>query len=252
MTELTDIPTRAATVTGVDDVGPGLRQIRFGGLDGHRPIGPDDFFLVIRPRPGDEHLLDDGTTFAQIRELPEDRRPEWAYYTCRRWRAERGELDAWFVLHGHERGVSGWAARAEIGDRVLLWGPRAAYDPPAGTGHVLLVGDETGLGAFAGVLESAPAELRVTAVVESDDGDPVVDLPRRDGADVRWISRDGAPRGTGTSLLDAVAALDLDVDDLYAYGAGESRLVTAVRTHLRRDRGVPRAGVEMVGYWRRC
>ena len=117
--------------------------------------------------------------------------------------------------------------------------------------HVLLVGDETGLGAFAGVLESAPAHVDVTVVVESDEGHPVVELPRRDGADVRWVSRHGAPRGTGTALTDAVVALDLDVDDLYAYGAGESRLVTAVRTHLRRDRGVPRDRVEMVGYWRR-
>lgn len=246
-----DIPTRVVEVEAVADVAPGLRQLTFGGLRGHRPLGPDDFFLVIRPRPGLEHQLHDGVSFQQFRDLPAGEVPHWAYYTCRRWRPEEGELDAWFVLHDHDGPISGWARHAQPGERVALWGPRSSFDPPEATTSLLLVGDETGLAAFAAVLEQADPSIAVQVLVECDDGQPVVELPARPGAEVTWVGRRGRERGTGTQLLDAVAALDPDPAGLYAYGAGESRLVTAVRKHLRHDRAIPGPQVQMVGYWRR-
>lgn len=245
------IPTRVATVTAIDDVADGLRQITFGGLHDHEPIGPDDFFLVIRPKPGQQRILDDGTDFGTLRALPEDEWPDWAYYTCRRWRPEAGELDAWFVLHEHDGPISGWARHAEVGDRVLLWGPRAAFEPPADTTRLLLVGDETGLGAFSAILEDAPPATEVTVLVESDDGRPTVELPTHPNATVTWVDRAGAAHGTGSQLRDAVASLDVTAAGLYAYGAGESRLMTAIRTHLQDERGVPSERVRMVAYWRK-
>lgn len=244
------IPTRVVEVAAVADIAPGLRQITFGGMRGHRAIGPDDFFLVIRPKPGFEHLLDEGADFATYRDLPEADQPDWAYYTCRRWRPEAGELDAWFVLHDHDGPISGWARRAAVGDRVALWGPRVSFEPPEATTSLLLVGDETGLGAFAAILESTDPAISVVAVVECD-GAPPLELPERAGSTVHWIDRNGAPHGTGTQLLDAVRDLPLETRGLYAYGAGESRIVTAVRKHLRHDRGIPGPQVQMVGYWRR-
>lgn len=246
------IPTRAATVTAVVDVGPDIRQITFGGLQGYTPLGPDDFFLVIRPRPGMEHQLDGELSFLRFRDLPPEEAPGWAYYTVRRHRPEAGEIDLWFVLHEHDGAVSGWARRARPGDRVALWGPRQAYEPPPGTTAVLLLGDETGLGAFAAALEDPARTVPVTAIVESPDGAPVVDLPARPTDTVVWIGRDGSAPGTGRALLDAVSAAHLEPEGLYAYGAGESRQVTAVRQHLRRQRGLAPAQVKMVGYWRRA
>ena len=246
-----EIPTRVVTVTAVSDVADGLRQITFGGLRGHRAIGPDDFFLVIRPKPGGEHHLDDGTDFGGYRALPEDEQPDWAYYTCRRWRPEDGELDAWFVLHEHDGPISGWARTAAVGDRVALWGPRTAFEPPESTTSLLLVGDETGLGAFAAILEATAPDIAITAVIEYDGGAPTIELPEHPNATIIWADRDGAEHGTGSHLVDAVRALDLEVDGLYAYGAGESRQVTAVRKHLRSEREVPGPQVRMVAYWRK-
>lgn len=248
--ERTTVPTRVVTVVAADDVAPGLRQLTFGGLAGHEPIGPDDFFLVIRPAPGEERMLDDGTTFAEYCELPPARAPQWAYYTCRRWRPESGELDMWFVLHDHGA-ISGWARDARPGDRVALWGPRASFDPPPTTTSLLLVGDETGLGAFAAIVETTGPSMPVTALLESDDGTPTVDLVARPAVTTRWIGRDGAERGTGTGLLDAVTRLAPDVEGLYVYGAGESRLVSTIRRHLRDERGMTEDQVQMIGYWRR-
>lgn len=245
------IPTRTVMVAAVDDVGEGIRQLTFAGIHDHRPLGPDDFFLVIRPRPGQEHLLDGGARFSDLLQLPAEDQPHWAYYTCRRWRPEVGELDAWFVLHEHDGAVSGWARQAEVGDRAVLWGPRSAFDPPAGTRRLLLVGDETGLGAFAAILEQTEPAVAIDLLVECDHGTPLIDLPHHPRATVRWLGRDGHERGRGTVLLDAVAAMALVPEGLYAYGAGESRLVTSVRKHLRQERGLPGPQVQMVGYWRR-
>lgn len=252
LAEQGSIPTRVVEVTKVTDLAPGLREITVGGIRGHVPRGAEDFFLVILPRPGLEHQLDEpDLSFADFQALPEEEAPAWAYYTCRRWHAATGEMDLWFVLHEHEGDVSGWAKRAQVGDRIALWGPRVGFEPPDGTTAHLVVADETGLGAAAGILDAADGGVPVTVVVESPDGTPVVDLPVRPKDTVVWVSREGREPGTGTQLLDAVVALDLDVTGLYAYGAAESREVTAVRKHLRYERGMPADQVQMIGYWRR-
>lgn len=246
------IPTRMVTAVAIQDVGEGIRQITFGGLRGHRMLGPDDFFLVIRPRPGQEQLLEGDVRFGELLDLPPEKQPDWAYYTCRRWRPEIGEMDVWFVLHEHDGPISGWARRARVGDRCALWGPRTGFEPPDGTERLLLVGDETAVGAVAATLEQSDPTMRIDVLLESDHGGPVIDLPEHPGAEVRWLARNGLERGTGTLLVDAVSALDLDPNDgLYAYGGGESRLVTAVRKHLRHERGIPGPQVQMIGYWRR-
>ena len=245
------IPTRVVEVVAVADVGHGLRQITFGGIRAHVPLGPDDFFLVIRPQDLGE--LDGDVSFADFKDRPPETRPAWAYYTARAFRPEVGELDAWFVLHDHEGPISGWARTAVVGDKVALWGPRDAFSPPDGTTSLLLVGDETGLGAFAAILDAyASTAIPVTVVVETDGGDAVIELPARAKDDVRWVGRNGAEHGTGTALVDTVRSLDVDVEGVYAYGAAESREITAVRKHLRKERGIAGPQVQMVGYWRRA
>ena len=37
----------------------------------------------------------------------------------------------------------------------------------------------------------------------------------------------------------------------YVWGGGESRAMTAVRRHVRDERGLERAAVSLVAYWRR-
>jgi NADPH-dependent ferric siderophore reductase len=40
------------------------------------------------------------------------------------------------------------------------------------------------------------------------------------------------------------------VDDVYAWLAGESSVITGLRRHLVRDLGVDRCAVAFMGYWR--
>jgi NADPH-dependent ferric siderophore reductase len=68
---------------------------------------------------------------------------------------------------------------------------------------------------------------------------------------VTWSYRHGEEPGTGTRLLDGVTRLAADTGGLYAFGAAESRQITAVRRHLRHERHLPAHQVQMTGYWRR-
>ena len=99
-----------------------------------------------------------------VHELPDDEKPVGAYYTVRRWDPERQRLHLQFVLHDDPGPAATWAARAEVGDPVALWGPRTAFDPPPGTDRYVLCADETGLPAVAAILEWLPQNI------ESEDG----------------------------------------------------------------------------------
>lgn len=71
-------------------------------------------------------------------------------------------------------------------------------------------------------------------------------LPTAADAEVTWLVR-----GTAPAAADAVrAADDLPAGTPYAWVAGESATVKAVRRHLVRERGFDRKAVTFVGYWR--
>jgi NADPH-dependent ferric siderophore reductase len=70
------------------------------------------------------------------------------------------------------------------------------------------------------------------------------------GVEVTWLHRDGAPPGTTDLLADAVRALPWPGGTPYVWGGGESRAMTAVRRHVRREVGLAREAVTLVAYWR--
>ena len=100
-----------------------------------RPAGPDTFLFLLLPPPGRTELgIDQTFTWEAHARMAVEDQPVGGYYTVRRWRPEVAELDVWMVLHGDGgHRSSAWAARAQPGDRVALWGPRTAYHPPEGT-----------------------------------------------------------------------------------------------------------------------
>ena len=259
VTALSLLRTFLTEVVAVTDVHPHLRQITFGGgdLTTFEPAGPDTFLYLLLPPPGRTELgIDQSFSWDAHARMPEEDKPVGAYYTLRRWRPEVAELDVLMVLHDdHGPDVPGghasrWAARAQVGDKVALWGPRTAYDPPAATEHYVLVADETGLPAVAVILEQLPDGATATVVAEVDSEDERQELPDRDGVSIVWLHRDGAEAGTTSLLAEAVRALPAFDRPTYVWGGGESRTMTAVRRHVRDERGLDRTEVSLVAYWR--
>jgi hypothetical protein len=114
------IPTFSTSVAAVAPLAEGLLQLELeGGLDDYTSLGGDQFFYLMLPRPG-AGPIPDGYTMADYMAQDVESRPIGAYYTVRRWDQERGRMTLWAVVHGHDGGVSGWAARCAVGDRVVI------------------------------------------------------------------------------------------------------------------------------------
>jgi NADPH-dependent ferric siderophore reductase len=217
MTVTTVAPWRLfRTVVGsVEDLSPSLRRVRFVGpeLEHFGDPGLDQRIkLLVGAWPAE--LLDGlertEDWYAAWLGLPDEVRPAMRTYTTRRvTHTPAGPaVDVDMVLHAGGGPAGDWAARAEVGNAVLLVGPDVRFDGdpggrafalPAEAGEVLLVGDETALPAVARILEdlaaAGPDALRVTAMVEVPTAEDCLDLVGPKGTQVVWLVRAGRPHG---------------------------------------------------------
>lgn len=240
-----------AEVTAVGRVAPRMAEVTIAGPDlREMPIlGPDQFLYLFIPRRGEAAPdVDYDFDWARWRQMPEDERPIGRYYTVRRFRREQGEIDLHMVLHG-DGPLTGWAARARRGDRVALWGPRAAFHLPGDANTVFLAADEAGLPALASILESLPDGMHGAAFVEVEDAGEEQPLRAPGGIDLWWLPREGRPYGE--RLLGAVTSRTQPAGPAYAWVAGEASLVSQLRRHFRDSWGLPGDRVCAIGYWHR-
>jgi NADPH-dependent ferric siderophore reductase len=96
--------------------------------------------------------------------------------------------------------------------------------------------------AMARVCESVSLPTRVWAEVPDD-------LPGYlpEGTDVTWLT----PPGEGRSrLAEVVEGIDWPAGDGYFWMAGESAQMRSIRKHLMRERHLPNAAYDVMGYWR--
>ncbi|MEU4882390.1 siderophore-interacting protein [Streptomyces althioticus] len=266
----------ALQVAGTRRLGPSLVRVTFTGpeLRDFRSDGRDQSLSLFLPHPGQDAPvvpleLGDGW-WQGWRELPDDVRAVMRSYTLRALRADAlgqtAEIDVDFVLHGvGESGPSAeagpasrWAARAAVGDRVLLLGPAIAdnrairFRLPEDTSTVLLWADETALPAAAAVLESLPAGIRAHVWLEVPHAGDVQELSTAAEAEITWFVREGAAAPEVPPALDTVRQTALPSPErTYVWIAGESGQVKQLRRHFVRERGVDRRRVTFVGYWRR-
>jgi NADPH-dependent ferric siderophore reductase len=261
----------------VELAGPELADF---GVDGPTY---DQRIKILFPGPAGPPVLGASTWWADYQALPEHERGHVRTYTIRDVRGEGAAtgIVVDFVLHPGSHGPgSSWAAAAEVGDELLAVVPRRGEQfggiewAPTDLGQLLVVADETAVPAVCSILESLPGDARGTAYLEVPVADDVQPVRAPAGVEVRWLPRNGAP--VGTCVLAAVHAagsagedeVDPDLWETpvysssgealvpaagehgYAWVAGESAMVTAVRRHLVKDRGLPRGNVAFMGYWR--
>ena len=297
-------------VVAVDRLSPSFVRVELGGpcladfgVDG--PLYDQRIKLVFPGVPGgpppsfagaDESWFD--TWLAR----PEEERGHMRTYTVRELRGEGPDtrLVVDVVVHPDEHGDVGpgcaWAARAAVGDRVVLLGPRKGqlyggieFDPGTAK-RLLLVGDETAVPAICATLGLLAPDATGAAFLEVPTAADVQDVEHPAGVEVVWLPREGAAHGSvlqaavlahlGVGAAPVEEPEDVDPDlwetptysssgeevatspappaehrqdlgDLYAWIAGESGLVTALRRVLVKDLGVDRRQVAFMGYWRK-
>ncbi len=251
-------------VTGTRRLGPSLVRVTFGGeeLRDFAAGGRDQSLSLFLPHPGQDAPVvpveagDGSAVFAAWRALPEDVRAVMRSYTVREQRrADDGssEVDIDFAVHEDGGPACRWAEQAAPGQKVTVLGPAVADNtsvrcrPPKDTDWVLIWGDETALPAAAAILEWLPAGTRAHVWLEVPHAGDRLDLATAADAEITWLVREeNAPRA-----VEAVRAAELPDGAGYAWIAGESGSVKALRRHLVGERGMDRRRVTFVGYWRR-
>ncbi|MBH9352053.1 siderophore-interacting protein [Pseudomonas aeruginosa] len=159
------------------------------------------------------------------------------------------------------------------------------WNPPAGVRHILLIADETALPAVAGILEELAGEAEppvVEAFLEVPGEADILDLPAIPAARLHWLPRHqaGIHSRNGERMVAAARQArrparevaggaaqeleDIDIDEeilwelaspesgsFYAWVAGESAAVMAIRRYLVQERGIDKRHLTLMGYWRR-
>jgi NADPH-dependent ferric siderophore reductase len=234
-----------------------MRCVTIGGADlAHFPyFGDDHAFRLFFARASQTalHLPPSeakGWMVPYMR-MPSAHRPHVRFYTVRSFRKHALELDIEFVVHGSGSPGSDWALRAQPGDDVGIFDEGAMYTPPPpGRGWQLLVGDESALPAILATVEQHPdLESHVVMEVPTRGDVREIDLPA--GSSIDWLPRDNPGLPPGGLALPALKNWGFPhTVPAATYVAGESGLVTGARRLLVRDRGLPKATVRFVGYWK--
>ncbi|WP_263140821.1 siderophore-interacting protein [Pseudomonas sp. RIT-PI-AD] len=255
-----------------------------------RTRAPDQRIKVLFPGADGQppNLPDEPEWYAHYRTLDPALRPPMRTYTLRALRAD--EVDVEFVLHGDSGPASSWATHARPGDPVQLVAPNRAFSgdpggyewkPPADVREVLLIADETAVPAAAGILENLAGMARpprVQAFLEVPAEADRRELEAGAAADVRWLPREASGCAYGARMIEAAREQarvpsasapgkrrleDIDLDQrilwesasradrgFYAWVAGESAAVMAIRRHLIGERGLDKRACSFMGYWR--
>ncbi len=228
--------------------------------------------------------------YARFKAMIADRRPAMRTYTIRHLRAEQGEVDIDFVLHGETGPASRWALRAQPGDSMQILAPDRRFSandaggfewkPPQILNQVLLVADGTALPAAMGILDVLAAKAappQTQAFFEVDSAQDMLPMPDWPGLTVQWLIREKTTAGTlmveavqkavppinTPNVGQAVELADVDIDKeilweiaetaaegFYGWIAGESAAVMSLRRYLIKDCGIPRESLNLMGYWR--
>lgn len=239
--------SRLLEVVGITDVTPLMRRFRFkGDMAGFASPGHADHIKAFFFPEGVEPITPTiGPNGAQ---WPGER-PEMRDYTPRYWNVDEGWIEIDFVLHG-DGPASGWAAKAEIGSKLVIGGPRGSIVVPAAYDWYLLAGDETALPALGRRIEELPEGAVVLAIIEVDNPAEEQRFETRANLTLTYLHRNGAPAGTTTLIADAIAAATFPQGEAYAYIAGEVTMSQAVRAHLTEVRGFRPDYIKAAGYWR--
>jgi NADPH-dependent ferric siderophore reductase len=239
--------TTTLEVRRTERLTPGVIRVVAGGgdiADFPDTEHTDRYVKIVFPRPGVSYP--EPFDMQAIRaELPREQWPSIRTYTVRALDRAAGELTIDFVVHG-DRGLAGpWAAAARPGDVLRLLGPGGAYAPDPDADWHLFVGDESALPAIGAACERLPAGARAVAVLEVGGPDEHQELPAT--VEQHWVHRDPE---RPDQLVEAVRALDFPLGRVDAFVHGEAGAVRGLRRHLVDERGVPRAGLSVSGYWR--
>ena len=92
---------------------------------------------------------------------------------------------------------------------------------------------------------------RAIVFVEVPDATEHQQFNTRANLTLTWLHRNGAEPGTTDLLEKAIRGMTFPPGDGFAWAAGESSSMHAIREHLVNERGMHKSWVRVIGYWKR-
>lgn len=157
-------------------------------------------------------------------------------------------FDLDILRHRNPGPAARWADRAELGDEIVIVGPRGSVAAATAAPRVLCVADETALPAVARWIEDMPSSAHIEVIADVADGLDWVRayLAAQGGRDVPVSPPPAGPDG----LAAAVRAAGVD-SETYVFAAGEATRLIPLRRLLRHELELPREQYTITGYWKR-
>lgn len=236
-------------------VSPNFVRVTVGGdqLAAIEKKGFDHWFRLFLPKEEGETSFNlpnraDMIGYLKYLRMPAATRPYLRNYTVRDFRPGELELDIDFAVHGDEGIATRWATRTQPGDTVAIIDQGCGFDVDPAVDFHLLVADETGLPAVAGILRDLTRDAIGTAFIEIVHADDAQDTGAPDGFTVTWLVRAPGAR-PGSLALDTVSDWTPPTTNLLAYIVGEHALPTGLRRSLV-AKGIAKKSIIFSGYWR--
>jgi NADPH-dependent ferric siderophore reductase len=239
---------REATVVAVSHPAPEYVRVTLTGPDfaDFGSTGPGDHTRTFFPDPATGELVAPVATGpGEEGVVRPDRVTFGRDFTPLNVRDEAGRrlVDLDILRHENAGPAAQWAARAAIGDRLVLVGPRGSKAATQNASRVVLVVDGTSLPAAARWLAEGPASTAVEVIAAVPDPDTAREYL------AQAVDRGFALHAAGGDLVTALTAVGVDAST-YVFAAGEASALVPLRRHLRHTLMLPREQYSVTGYWR--
>ncbi|HKT56728.1 MAG TPA: siderophore-interacting protein [Microbacterium sp.] len=235
---------RPATVAAVAEVGDYVRVTLTGdAFADFASSGPTDHMRVYFPNPVTGELVapaadgEDGITRPAAQTFGRDFTP----LNVRDAGATR-TVDIDILRHADAGPAALWAARATVGDELVVVGPKGSVSAPQGAQRALLVVDGTALPAASRFVDLLPDSTEIDVLV------------------CGGVTEDAARDYLGDSRRYTVTEAQLELTDeardlapdagTFVFAAGEASALLPLRRYLRRELGLASAQAVTSGYWR--
>jgi NADPH-dependent ferric siderophore reductase len=238
---------REATVVAVSRPTDEYIRVTLTGPDfgDFSSIGPSDHARTFFPDPSTGELVAPVATGPGEDGIVRPDRAAFARdFTPLNVRDEDGRrlVDLDILRHDSPGPAAQWGARASVGDRLVLVGPRGSRAATRNAPRVVLVVDGTSLPSAARRLAEVPAATAVEVIADD------VAIARAYLAQA--TERAFGLHAAGDDPVAALAAVGVDAST-YVFAAGEASALVPLRRHLRHELRLPREQYAVTGYWRR-
>ncbi|MFD1695749.1 siderophore-interacting protein [Roseibium aestuarii] len=228
-----ELKRRELTVSAHELFTPHMLRITLTGedLSDFQSPGFDDnvkLFLTV-PGPDGEDVL------------------ERRSYTPRRFDVAARELVLDFALHDAGPATA-WALEAQVGDTLVVGGPRGSRVVHGDISEWLLIGDETALPAIGRKVEEAPAGTRITVIAGVPGAEDEQQFDSAAEVTCQWLHRPEDQAAEIAPFLQAVRALEIG-PRTFIWIAAEAAVAQALKAHVLDERGINPAWIKPSGYW---